>query len=33
MKWIVDASVLFPAVYVGHAQHKLARAWLDRKKK
>ena len=32
MKWIIDASVLFPAVYTGHAQHKIARAWLDQNK-
>jgi len=33
MKWILDASVLFPAIYDGHVHHKSARAWLDRAKK
>ena len=32
MKWIIDASVLFPAIYEAHKHHKLARAWLDRAK-
>jgi len=33
MKWLLDASVLFPAIYDGHAHHALARAWLDKAKK
>jgi len=33
MKWLLDANVLFPAIYGGHAHHARARAWLDNAKK
>jgi len=32
MKWLLDASVLFPAVYSAHQHHKRARTWLDKAK-
>jgi len=33
MKWLLDANVLFPAIYSAHQHHKLARTWLNNAKK
>ena len=32
MKWVIDANVLFAAIYTGHTHHKIARAWLNQAK-